>query len=205
MAGRQQHDVGLGIVAERHRAQGRQQLLGVVGDRQHAHGREQLGREPHHHLAVLQHVRDAGRRAHIVLEDVEVLLADPHQVDAGDVGMHVARQLEPLRHRHELGVHQDLRLGDHAGAADLALVVGVGQEGVERPHPLLQPLVQVFPFVPGDDPRDDVERDGRLAALGRAVGAEGDAVAAIELVDLVAGRRQLLGRGRGRATARTPR
>ena len=76
-------------------------------------------------------------------------------------------------------------LGDHAGAADLALAIGVGQEGVERAHALHQPLVQILPFVPGDDARDDVEGDGGLRALGRAVGAEGDAVAAIELVDLV--------------------
>ena len=195
VARRQQHDVGLGVVAERHRAQGRQQLLGIVGDRQHAHGREQLGREPHHDFAVLQHVGDARRRAHIVLEDVEVLLADPHQVDAGDVGVHAARQLEPLRHRDELGVHQHLLLGDHAGAADLALAVGVGQEGVERAHALHQALVQVLPFVPGDDARDDVERDGGLGAVDRAIGAEGDAVAAIEEVDLVARRGEPLGRG----------
>ena len=195
MAGRQQHDVGLGIVTEGDGAQRRHQLLAVVGDRQHAHGREQLGGEPHHDLAIFQHVRHARRRAHVVLEHVKVLLADPHHVDAGNVGMHAARQGQPLRHGHELGVHQDLRFGNDARLADLALAIGVGQEGIEGAHPLRQPLVQVLPFVPGDDARDDVEGDGGLGTVDRAIGAEGDAVAAIEQVDLVAGRGQPLGRG----------
>ena len=147
----------------------------------------------HAHIAGIDLVR-VGEKDFYVLEDVKILLADPHEVDAGDVGVHAAQQVEPLRHGHELGVHQHLPLGDDAGAADLALAVGVGQEGIERTHALHQALVQVLPLVPGDDPRDDVEGDRRLGAVDRAVSAEGDAVAAIEEVDLVARRRDLLRR-----------
>jgi hypothetical protein len=55
--------------------------------------------------------------------------------------------------------------------------------------------MQVLPLVPGDDPRDDVERDRGLRTFGGAIGAEGDAVAAIEEVDFLAGRGEALGRG----------
>lgn len=100
--------------------------------------------------------------------------------------MHAARQFEALRHRHEFGVLQHLGLGNDSGAADFALAVGVGQEHVQRADALHQALVQELPFVPRDHPRNDVEGNGGLRAVGRAVGAESDAVTTIELVDLVA-------------------
>ena len=78
----------------RDRAQGGEQRVRIVLDRRDAVAREQLREEPHHHLAVLQHVGDAGRRAGIVLEDVEGVLVDPHDVDAGDVDVDAVRHLE---------------------------------------------------------------------------------------------------------------
>ena len=65
--------------------QRRQQLVGIVLDRRDAVAREQLREQPHHDLAVLQHVGDAGGRARIVLEHVEASRLDAHDVDAGDV------------------------------------------------------------------------------------------------------------------------
>jgi len=67
-------------------------------------------------------------------------------------------------------------------------------EGVERTHALHQAFVQILPLVPGDDARNDIEGDRRLGAVDRAVSAEGDAVAAIEEVDLVTSRGDLLWR-----------
>ena len=113
------------------------------------------------------------------------------------MGMHTAGEGQALRHRDEFAVHQDLGLGDHAGAADLARTVGIDEKGVERLHALHQALVQVLPLVPGDDARNDVEGDRCLMPVDRAVGAEGDAVASVELVDLVARRRHPLGRRAG--------
>ena len=76
MAGRQQHDGRIGAGAERRdRLQRREQLVRIVLDRRDAMPREQLGEQPHHHLAVLQHVGDAGRRAGVVLEHVEIVSA----------------------------------------------------------------------------------------------------------------------------------
>jgi hypothetical protein len=193
VTGSQQHDVGLMAVAEGHRPQRGEQLLGIVGDRQDAHGREQFRGQPHHDLAVLEDVGHARRRADIVLEDIEILLAHPDEIDAGNVGMHAPGQLQPLRHGDELAVHQDLLFGDDAGAADFALAIGVRQEGVEGAHALRQPLVKELPLVMGDDARNDVERDRRLGPFGRAIGAEGDAVPAVEEIDLFACRLQPFG------------
>ena len=109
--------------------------------------------------------------------------------------VHAARQLQALRHGDELAIHQDLLFGDHAGAADIALAVGVAQEGVQGSGALRQALVQILPFVPGDDARDDVEGDRRFGTLGRAVGTEGDAVPAVEEIDFVSRRRHAFGRG----------
>ena len=50
----------------------------------------------------------------------------------------------------------------------LLLVVQVVDQHVERGDPLPQPALQHLPFVAGDDPRNDVERnDPLLAAADR--------------------------------------
>ena len=49
-----------------------EQQVGIVRDRRDAIAREEIGKEPHHHLAVLEHVRHARRHAQVVLEHVEL-------------------------------------------------------------------------------------------------------------------------------------
>ncbi len=67
-------------------AQGLEQQVGVVGDRRDAVLREQLGEEPHHHLAVLQHVAHAAGHPQVVFEHVVLAVAvgvgRAHDVDA---------------------------------------------------------------------------------------------------------------------------
>ena len=89
---------------------------------------EEVGEEPHHHFAVLQHVGDAGGRAGIVLEDVEVVVVDAHDVDAGDLDVDVVGQLQPGHLRPEVRVAVDEVGGDDAGGEDLGLAVDVGEE-----------------------------------------------------------------------------
>ena len=93
-AGREQDDDRVAGAAGRHRAQILQEPLGVVADRRDALPVERVGEEPHHDLAVLEHVGHARRRAHIVLEHEEVALAGADQVDAGDMRIDVVRRLE---------------------------------------------------------------------------------------------------------------
>ncbi len=168
----------------RDRLQRREQLLRIVLDRGDAVLGEEVGEEPHHHLAVLQHVGDAGGRAGIVLEDVEVVLVGPHDVDAGDVDVDVVGQLQPGHLGPVVGVAVDEVGGDDAGAQDLGRPVDVGEEDVERPHPLLEAAGKALPLGAGQDARNDVEGDDALFGLVLAVDGEGDADAAEEQLGL---------------------
>ena len=49
--------------------------------------------------------------------------------------------------------------GDDAGLDDLALVVDVGDELVQRADPLGEAALELAPLVGGDDPRHEVERE----------------------------------------------
>jgi hypothetical protein len=102
-AGREHHHRGLGRGRRRHAAQGFEQQVGVMGDRRDAVLAEELGEQPHHHLAVFQHVAHAAGHAQVVLEHVVLALAlrigRAHDVDAADVRVDVAGNV----HAHHLG------------------------------------------------------------------------------------------------------
>ena len=176
MPGREQHHrrVG-GRGARRDRFQGREQLVRVVLHRRDAVAGEQLRKQPHHDLAVLQHVGDAGGRAGIVLEDVEGVGIDPHDVDAGDMDVDVVRHLEAVHLRPEHRVLEDEVLGHDAGLERLAAAVDVLDVEVERLDALLEPEAQPRPFVRRQDARQHVERDQPLGRVGIAIDGEGDA------------------------------
>jgi hypothetical protein len=78
---------------------------------------------------------------------------------------------------------QDLRGRDHLVLEDLLLVVEVVQEQVEGGDPLDQARLEPGPFVGRDDPRDQVEREDALRALGVVVDREGDAAPQERQVD----------------------
>ena len=168
------------------RAQAVEQQVGVVFNRRDAVGGEQIRQQPHHHLAVLQHVGDARGRARVVLQHVELVLAGAHDVDAGDVHPDVMGRAAPRHLRAEMRVAEDKVIGHHAGAQDLAGAVNVREEGVDRLHALHEAAFQQPPFALRDDARDDVERD---EALGRVLGSidrEGDADAPEQQFSLAA-------------------
>ncbi len=145
---------------------------------------EQLRKQPQHDLPVLQHVGDARRRAGIVLEHVEGVGIDPHDVDAGDVHVDVVRHLLAVHFRPEHPVLEHQVLGHDAGLEDLAPAVDVADIGVERLDALLEAGAQGVPFGGGEDARQHVERDQPLLRLGFAVDREGDADAAEQQLGL---------------------
>jgi hypothetical protein len=145
---------------------------------------EQLREHLHHRLAVLDHVRDAGRGAGIVLQHVELVLADAHDVGADDVGVDPARRREADHFRQEGDIALDQPGRDLAGLHDLLVVVNVVQEHVQRTHPLLDALGQALPFPVVDDPRHEVERDQPLGRLRLAIDGESDAGAPEEALGL---------------------
>ena len=169
----------------RDRAQGVEQEFGIMAHRCDRVCAEQVGEQPHHRLAVLEHVRDAGRRAGVVLEHIEGLGVDAHDVDSGDVG------IDPARHPHPQHLGPERVVGEHqfrrnqAGAQDFLVVVDVVEEGVEGVDALDHPGFDDRPFVGRDDPRHDVERDQALDAAFLAVDVEGDADGAEQRVRLI--------------------
>ena len=170
----------------RHGAQRLEQQVGVMRDRSDAVPAEQLGEEPHHHLAVLEHVADAARHPQVVFQHVvaaaAVRVGGPDDVDAGDVRVDAARHVDALHLGTVLGVVHHLLERHQAGLQDRLLVVDVVDEAVERGDALAQAALHLSPFVGRDDARNQVEGDQALGAVAvlvlRAVDREGDADAA---------------------------
>ena len=186
-AGRQQHDSRIaGGGFRRERLQRGEQFVRIVLDRRHAMAREQLREQPHHDLAVLQHVGDARRRAGVVLENIKRVGIDADHVDAGDVHVDVVRHLLAvhLRPEHRILEHQALR--HDAGLENFAAAVDVAQISVDRLDALLKPAAQRVPFLRRQDARDDVERDQPLLGVGLAIDREGDADAAEQQLGFLA-------------------
>ena len=197
LARREHHDGRLAHFVGRRGAQGVEQQAGIVLDGQHGLRREQLRKQPHHHLAVLEHVRHAGGGAQVVLEHevAAVLVAD--QVDAGDLRVDLVGQVE-ADHRHLVGlVGQHLFGGDHPGLEDGLPVVDVVEEPVQRGDALLEALGEHLPLGARDDARNGVERDQALGAGFIAVDGEGDAHSVEQEVGFAA----LLGHPLGRHAA----
>src|SRR6267143_2382971 len=136
---------------------------------------KQLGKQAHHHFAVLEHVRHAGGRSQVVLQHVVLGVLVAHEVDAGNMRVHLVGQFE-AEHRHLISLVRQHLLGrDHARLEDLLPVVDVVQEAVERGHALHQPGGELVPLSPRDDARDGVERNEALGARLVAVHGERDA------------------------------
>jgi hypothetical protein len=138
---------------------------------------KQLGKQPHHHLAVLEHVRDAGRHPQVVLQHAEAAVAGPHHVDAGDVRVDAGGHIDALHLRAVLRVAEDQLGRHHARRQDALVVVDVVDEGVQRQRPLAQAALEHRPLRRGQDARHDVEGNQPLGLLGVAGDGEGDAQA----------------------------
>ena len=142
---------------------------------------------------------DAARHAQVVLEHVVAAAAvgvgGAHDVDAGDVRVDVAGDVDALHLGAVLRVAEHLVGGDDAGLQDLLVVIDVVDEAVERGDALAQAALHLAPLVRRDHARDEVERDQPLGAavlaagvVLRAVDGEGDADATEDDLGLVAAR-----------------
>ncbi len=154
-----------------------EQQLRVVAHRPHVVAREQLGQQAAHRDPVLEHVGDPRRRAHVVLEHLPAPVGVADEVAAGHVAPDAAGRPDAVRRPGE-GRAGDHELPGHdALADDLAAVVDVLDEQVQRPHALGQAALDRAPLVGRQDARHQVERErpvARLALGGR--GVEGDAL-----------------------------
>ena len=175
-ARRQHRDFRVALAGgRRHRLQRLQKHSGYCPTGATRWLREELREEMHHRLAVLQHVGDAGGRAEIVLEHVESFSLDPHDVDADDMAVDVERRIVPDHLGQEGRRCRGPARRDAPGADDLLAVIDVVEEGVQRPHALLDAALKQPPFGGRDDARDEVEGDQPLERVLGAVDGEGDA------------------------------
>ncbi len=193
-AGGQDCDRRLVAAIRGNRPQVLEQQVGIVLHRPDRLRREQLGKQPHHHLAVLEHVRHAGRHAKVVLEDEELAAVGAHEIDAGDVRVDAAGDVHALHLAAVLRVAEHALGRDHALVQDALLVIDVAEECVQRRDPLLQPALEHGPFVRRNDPRNEIERNQPLGARVLAVDGERDADAVERALRLLALLRDLVRR-----------
>ena len=199
---RRQHGHGRRLLARgRERVEILEQQVGVMLDRPDRLRREELGKEPHHHLAVLEHVRHARRHAQVVLEHVVLALVCTNDVHAGDVRIDATGNVHPVHLGTVLGVAEHALARDDAGRQDRLVVVDVVQERVQRVHALAQSPIEHLPLVGRNDARNDVERNQALGAGLLAVDREGDPDAMERALGLLA----LLGDAGGGCPAEPPR
>ena len=148
-------------------------------DRAHVVGGEQAGQQPRHGDPVLEHVGDPARRADVVLEHLPRAVGVADEVAARDVAVDAARGPDAVGGAGELRPRDDQRPRHDAVVDDLAPVVDVVDEAVQRADPLREPALYRAPLVDGQDPRHQVERE-RAVDRGVTVGAadlEGDPLA----------------------------
>ena len=100
-----------------------------------------------HELAILQHVRHAGRATQVVLQHVDLAVGVANQVGARDVAPDAVWrfQTDALRPKSVGRFHHFGRY--HAVANDPLLVIDVVQQHVERDDSLHQSAFDPFPFV----------------------------------------------------------
>jgi hypothetical protein len=164
----------VGAVGRRAGGERTPQVARIGADRLHRHRREQFGKHVQHRLAVFQHVGNARRRARIVLQHVEIVLARAHQIRADDMGVDAAGRLDADHLRQEGVIAGDQFHRDAAGAQDLLTVINVVQKGVDGGDALFDAAGQPRPFAARNDARHHVERDQPFGRVRLAIDIEGD-------------------------------
>ena len=187
-AGGEHRDLRIRHTSGCRRKQRVEQAFRVFGHGLHALVTEQFGQHVGERAAVLQHVRDAGRTAQVVLEDREDTLLVADQVDACDVDAHTVGGLdapglpvEVAGTGHESARHDPV-------VQDPSRPVHVRQEHLQGLDALGDPLLDHAPFGGAEQPRHEVQRQWTLLA-GQA---ERDALAVEVRVDQPPAFRQTL-------------
>ena len=180
--GRQQNDRRIVDAGRRDGTQVLQQHVGIMLHRRDLVLREQFRKEPHRHLAVLDHVRHARGHPQVVLQHVILaalaVTVGTHHIHAGDVRIDAGGHIDADHFGAKLGVVDDLFARDTPRTQDFLGVIDIVQKGVERLDALPQAGLQAAPFLCRNDARNDVEGNQALLACFLAIHRKGDADAA---------------------------
>ncbi len=176
-AGREEDDARLAPRrSRRHGAERLEQLAWILVDRAHAVAVEERGEDALERLAALEHVAHPRRGAEVVLQHEVPAIAVAHEVDAADVGVDIAGDVEADHLPPEVARAED-EVGRHdPGLEDLLAVVDVGEEEVQRAQPLHEAALDHLPLVRGNDPWHEIEREDPVGACVVAVDGEPDAL-----------------------------
>ena len=171
-----------------------EQHVGIVVHGRDAVRGEELGKEAHHHLAVLEHVRDARGHAQVVLEHAELARHRRARCRCRRCGRRCRRGRRRLASPGGIASCTAPVRGDDARFQDLLVVVDIVNEGVQSSNALLQAAFETDPLFQGNDARHDVEGDEAFGALFLTVDGEGDSHAVKQGIGLGALLAQALGR-----------
>ena len=118
----------------------------------------------------------------VVLQHEVAAVAVAHEVDAADVGVDAAGDVEADHLATEVARPEDEVGRDDPGLEDLLAVVDVGEEEVEGVQPLHETALDHRPLVRRDDARDQVEREDPIGARVVPVDGEPDSLGEEERV-----------------------
>ena len=176
-ARRHHHDHRVGDVVRGGFAQRIEQQLRIMLDRRDGAVGKQLREQAHHGLAVFQHVRYARRRTQIVFQHVKIIFGDAHQINPGNMRVHLIGQIQPLHFRTVQAVTEHLLRRDDARLEDFLIVINVMQKGVERLHPLFEATLEALPLLRAEHARHNIKRNQAFTTGFFAVHRKGDAEA----------------------------
>ncbi len=146
-AWREQHDLPVISSSRGEAVENAGEFRGIVVHGEDFVSLKGVGKRAHHDGAVLQHVRDAAGRAHIVLEHAVLAgLRVTDQVDAADMRVNPARDLDADHFAHEMLAGIDEGAGNLAVRKNALLAVDVLQEQVQRHHALRKAAIDALPF-----------------------------------------------------------
>src|SRR5207248_2622330 len=176
-AGRKEHDGGVRFPRGRDVTQNIEELLAIIFHWPDTVLREEIWKNPAHHLPILDDIGNAGWAARIVLQHEKITVAIADQIGAANVDVDILRDIEMHELRAEVRSLPNVIFWNHAIAQNGLIVIDVVQEKIERGNSLLQTALDLFPFLSGNNSRDEIEGENPLSALSVAVNREGDALA----------------------------
>src|SRR5580704_4243184 len=138
------------------------QLRGVIIDRKDRSVLKQLRKHALHDLSVLDHVRNTGRYAQVVLENVDSAVLVAHQIRAADMRPAAPRRTDTDAVRPEVFRGRDDMVRKHTVLDDTLRVIDIVDEVIERGDALFQTRRDPVPLPRGNDARNDIEWPGAI-------------------------------------------
>src|SRR5438552_4386189 len=176
-AGGMENEGGIRSLCRRDVTQNIEELLAVIFHWPDTVLREQIWKNRAHDLAVLHDIGNAGWAARIVLQHKKITVAIAHQIGAANVDVDILRHVKMHELRTEVRCLPDVIFGNYAIAQNGLAMIDVVQKKIESGDSLLQTALDLFPFLCGNNSRDEIERKNPLGALGVVVNGEGDPLA----------------------------